>query len=140
MLFRSAPHVNFFIQKVNVPRISLRPIETPSPFIKIPYSGEHMDYANLQVTFKVDEKLQNYLEIHNWLRSLGKPHDFEEFAEIEKHPSVSGDGIFSDITISVLSVACVKYIHPSQVKFCPELTVPEFDEYGDGSIIRLDGP
>ena len=102
-LIKKAPHVNFFIQKVTLPRIFLKQIDTPNPFVKIPYQGEHLDYGTLDLAFIVDEKLQNYLEIHNWIRALGKPHDFGEYAEIEKKPSWTGDSIYSDVTLSILS-------------------------------------
>ncbi len=102
-LLKKAPHVNFFIQKVSIPRLYLKEANTSNPFVKIPYPGEHLDYANLDVTFIIDEAMQNYLEIHDWIRALGKPHDFEEYANIQNKPIASGDGIYSDITISILS-------------------------------------
>ena len=102
-LIKKAPNVNFFIQKVSTPRILLKEVNTPNPFVKIPYPGEHLDYANLDLTSIIDEKLQNYLEIHNWIRALGKPTDYSEYAKIEQKPSWTGDGIYSDVTLSILS-------------------------------------
>lgn len=102
-LIKKAPHVNFFIQKVSIPKIFLKEVDTPNPFVKIPYPGEHIDYENLDITFIVDENMQNYLEIHNWIRGLGKPHDFNEYANIQNKPSWTGDSIYSDITLSILS-------------------------------------
>jgi len=100
---KKAPHVNFFIQKVNIPEISIKPKETLNPFVKIPYSGEHMDYGTLSISFKVDEDLQNYLEIHNWMKALGKPQDYSEYANIANKDSMTGEGIYSDISVLVLS-------------------------------------
>ena len=57
---KKAPHVNFFIQKVNVPQIILKPPIAGNPFTNIPYPGDHIDYSTLEITFKVDEDLQNY--------------------------------------------------------------------------------
>lgn len=100
---KKAPHVNFFIQKVNVPPILLVAPEIPNPFVKFPIPGDHINYSDLSVTFKVDEDLQNYLEIHEWIKALGKPQDFEQFKNIEEKKSWTGDGIYSDITVSILS-------------------------------------
>ena len=100
---KKAPHVNFFIQKVNVPEINLKPPISTNPFVNIPYPGDHIDYATLNITFKVDEDLQNYLEVHNWIKALGKPRDFSEYKEIEEKKSWTGDGIYSDISVMVLS-------------------------------------
>ena len=100
---KKAPHVNFFIQKVNVPEINLKPPISTNPFVNIPYPGDHIDYSTLNITFKVDEDLQNYLEVHNWIKALGKPRDFSEYKEIQDKKSWTGDGIYSDISVMVLS-------------------------------------
>jgi len=100
---KKAPHVNFFIQKVNIPSIALPNVETPNPFVNLPYPGEHIKYGNLDISFKVDEDLQNYLEIHNWLVSLGKPENFDQYKTIQNVNPTSGDGIYSDIALYVLS-------------------------------------
>lgn len=100
---KKAPHVNFFIQKVNIPEISIRAPESTNPFVTIPYSGEHINYGILNIEFKVDENLENYLEIHNWLKSLGKPQDFEQYKNIQDIPTWTGDGIVSDISLLVLA-------------------------------------
>jgi hypothetical protein len=100
---KKAPHVNFFVQKVNIPSISLRNIDTSNPFVKIPYPGEHLDYGSLDLTFKIDEDLQNYLEIHNWLIGMGKPESYEQYRAIAGNPDYTGEGIVSDISVMVLS-------------------------------------
>ena len=100
---KKAPHVNFFIQKVGVPEMVLPAPVATNPMVNIPYPGDHIKYGDLSFTFKVDEDLQNYLEIHNWLRALGKPTDYEEHKVISEKALVTGDGIFSDISLMVLS-------------------------------------
>jgi hypothetical protein len=100
---KKAPHVNFFIQKVNIPPLLLVAPEIPNPFVKVPIPGDHINYSDLSITFKVDEDLQNYLEIHEWIKALGKPHDFDQYRAIEEKKSWTGDGIYSDITVSILS-------------------------------------
>lgn len=100
---KKAPHVNFFIQKVNVPQINLVAPNVSTPFVNTPYPGDHITYGELQITFKVDEDLQNYLEIHNWIKSLGKPDNFEQYRAIEEVKSWTGDGIYSDISVMILS-------------------------------------
>ena len=104
---KRAPHINFFIQKIGIPSISLPTYESPNPFVKIPEPGEHLDYGDLQITFRVDENIQNYLEIHNWLRALGKPKDFKEYRTLSQNPAYTGDGIRSDISLLILSSAKV---------------------------------
>lgn len=100
---KRAPHVNFFIQKITLPSIELPPVNTPNPFVNIPYSGDHITYGELSITFKVDEDLQNYLEVHNWIKSLGKPKDFEGHKNLSNKEDFTGDGLTSDISLMVLS-------------------------------------
>lgn len=100
---KKAPHVNFFIQKVNIPSINLISPEPNNPFVKTPIPGEHLNYGDLDITFKVDEDLQNYLEIHNWIKGLGKPQNFDQYKELQDKPSYTGEGIYSDISIILMS-------------------------------------
>ena len=100
---KKAPYVNFFTQKVNIPGISMPPKEAPNPMVNIPYPGDHLRYEPLVLDFKVDEDLQNYLEIHNWVRDLGFPEDFGQYRNIEEADPLSGEGIYSDISLVILS-------------------------------------
>jgi hypothetical protein len=100
---KKAPHVNFFIQKVNVPQIALGSPVFPTAFVNVPLPGEHINYSELEISFKVDEDLKNYLEIHNWIKALGKPENFDQYREIQDKKSWTGDGIYSDISVMILS-------------------------------------
>ena len=99
---KKAPNVNFFIQRVNIPSITLPSPTAPNPFVKIPYPGEHLTFGNLNISFKVDEDLQNYLELYNWINALGKPQDYKQYLTISEQPSYSGNGIYSDISVIAL--------------------------------------
>ena len=100
---KKAPNVNFFLQKVNLPEISVRNFDTPNPFVKIPYPGDHIDYGLLNISFKVDENLSNYLEIHEWLRALAPPEDRAEYGKLESFASWTGQGVYSDVSLIVLT-------------------------------------
>lgn len=100
---KKTPHVNFFIQKINIPELKLVSPEVGNPFVKYPIPGEHLDYGLLNITFKVDEDMQNYLEIHNWIKALGKPETYDQYKTIQDKKPGSEEGIYSDITLMVLS-------------------------------------
>jgi hypothetical protein len=100
---KKAPNVNFFIQKVNIPSIAMPNPQPNNPFVKTPIPGEHINFGELTITFKVDEDLQNYLEIYNWIVALGKPQNYDQFKTIQEKPITSGDGIYSDISLIILS-------------------------------------
>jgi len=38
-----------------------------------------LEYGNLTIEFLVDEYLENYISLHNWMTGLGFPQDREEF-------------------------------------------------------------
>ena len=100
---KRAPHVNFFIQKANIPEMLLRAPVYPNPMVKVPIPGDHIDYSDLSITFKVDEDLQNYLEVHNWIKALGKPINFDGYKQLQDKAITTGEGIYSDISLMVLS-------------------------------------
>lgn len=100
---KRAPTLNFFCQKINIPSLTLQIIDVPNAFNYLPNAANKVQYGELEVTFKVDENFQNYLEIHNWVRALGFPEKFEEYKEIAKNPQVTGEGIKSDIGMIILN-------------------------------------
>jgi len=102
---KKTPHVNYFVQSVNIPSVSLGTADADTPFIKIPFPGTKLTFGNLQVTFKVDEDMANYIEIYGWLRAVGFPDNFAQYTNIAGAALASGDGVFSDITLVVLDSA-----------------------------------
>lgn len=102
---KKTPHVNYFIQKVTVPSVTLGTADIDSPFTKIPFPGTKLTFGNLQVTFKVDENMMNYLEIYSWLRDVGFPDNFAQYSNIAGQAITSGSGVYSDINLIVLSSA-----------------------------------
>ena len=73
------PKVEFFITAVNLPGISLGTALMSTPYKDIPLPGEKLDYGNLSIEFLVDEYLENYISLHNWMTGLGFPQDREQF-------------------------------------------------------------
>lgn len=99
---KKLPNVNFFVQKVNVPGVSIAQSPTmPNPFTKIPYAGDHLEFEELQLTYTVDEDLSNYIEIHNWIRGLSFPDNFSEYKALANKPAVSGEGLKSDASLII---------------------------------------
>lgn len=99
---KRAPNLNFFIQQIIIPGVSLPSVDVNNPLLRIPYPGDHVMYEELSITFKVDENLQNYLEIQNWIRGIGKV-SYQEYATISNNKAYTGDGIRSDISVTVLT-------------------------------------
>lgn len=103
-ILKRAPHINFFLQRINLPQVSIqRAIEYSNPLINIPLSGEHITFDPLKITFKVDEDLQNYLEIFNWIKALGDYGRDGDYRALQDAVAGSEKGLVSDISLMVLS-------------------------------------
>ncbi len=76
------PKVEFFTVAANLPAVSLGESTYSTPFKEISLQGDQMTFENLEITFLVDEKLENYIELHNWMVGIGFPKartQFESF-------------------------------------------------------------
>ena len=72
-----APHLEYNAQSIIIPGLTLGVAYLPSPLVRIPNPG-NLSYGELSVAFKVDENLENYLEIFNWMERLGHPDKLED--------------------------------------------------------------
>lgn len=66
----------YYMQKFTVPAITLGTVEVPNPFSNLPLAGDHIDWGDLSIEFIVDEDMQNYGELYNWIIDLGLPDSF----------------------------------------------------------------
>tara|TARA_B100001996_G_scaffold193386_1_gene148073 strand:+ start:1143 stop:1688 length:546 start_codon:yes stop_codon:yes gene_type:complete len=103
-LLEKAKKVSFLCQKAEIPSVSVGNIDIPTRgMARIPIEG-NVVYGDLSLEFVVDEDLQNYMEIHNWIRALGTPQDFKERKEwVDKFSRQESDARFSDATLQVLN-------------------------------------
>ena len=77
------PKVEYFCTSVNIPGINLGGNLSQATSLKdIPIPGDKLTYEPLQMTFLVDENLENFQEIHGWLVGLGFPRDHSEFRNL----------------------------------------------------------
>ena len=116
------PKVEFFTVGATVPSIALGDAMFPTPFKDIPVMGDKFTYDNLSITFIVDEFLENYQSIHEWMTAIGFPKNRKQFRDFRANksnaPAVTlgesldiGDvkaaspvnALFSDATLTILS-------------------------------------
>ena len=128
------PNVEFFVQTANIPGITLGEVTMPTPLKDIPMPGDKVTYQSLDVSFLVDENLNNYKEIHDWITGLGFPEDHKQFNTLlatgaDRFPGttsstaatgtsipqpLSEGGIYSDATLTVLNN---KNIAKTEIRF-----------------------
>ena len=73
------PLVEWFVVSCNVPGITMGQGVVPTPLVDYPIVGEKLTYDNVSMTFLVDEKLENFMELHNWLINMAPPENVEQF-------------------------------------------------------------
>ena len=44
--------------------------------------GDHIDFGEMQITFRVDEDMKNYIEVFNWITALGSPSTFDDYKQM----------------------------------------------------------
>ena len=128
------PTVEFFVQSANIPGITLGETTLPTPLKDISMPGDKLTYQSLDVSFLVDENLNNYKEIHDWMTGIGFPEDHKQFADVlatgsdrfsrstastaavgsGKPAPLSEGGIYSDATLIVLNN---KNIAKTEIRF-----------------------
>ena len=128
------PEVEFTCQTANIPGISLGGATQSTPLLDVPVPGDKLTFGSLDITFLVDENLNNYKEIHDWLLGLGFPQNYTQFQDLQtegqdrfpgstrstanigrqpRAPLPEG-GIYSDATLTVLNS---KNIAKTEIRF-----------------------
>jgi hypothetical protein len=107
------PNVNFYVTDVNLPSLSLGSAQVSTPFKTLEFSGDHLEYGDLQITFMVDEDMQNYLEIYNWITAISYPESFTQYKALKDKPKGDKEGIYSDATLYILNSSMMPNIEVS---------------------------
>jgi len=76
-----APKIDFFSKSVNVPGINLGVAIQPTYLKDIAIPGDKLVFDDFRLTFNIDENLENYNLVQNWMRGLGYPESIYEYAE-----------------------------------------------------------
>ena len=92
------PNVEFYVQSVNIPDISSGVTTQQTPFKNIYRPGDKVEFGDLQITCAIDENMETYKEVWNWLIALTYPNGFEQYQALTEP---SGDGLYSDATLII---------------------------------------
>jgi len=98
-VIKRLPFVTFFTQNVDLPGVSINPVEQGTPFKTLYFTGDRLLYDQFTVTFRVNENMDNYLEIYNWMLGLSFPDNFTQFANLDE----SQDGLYSDASVMIMN-------------------------------------
>ena len=110
------PKASFFCNSARIPEINLGTAVQPSYLKDLDVPGDKLTYGDFSLRFLVDENMENYMTIHNWLTGLGYPETTQDFKDL----TTDEDGLrdlkrqFSDGSLHILNsnfrdVAIVKF-------------------------------
>lgn len=79
-------NVDFFVQSANIPSIALPATSNAqgTPFSNIPWQGDRLSWGELVVDFKVDESLNNWTDVFNWMKGIGFPENFKQYSDLKQ--------------------------------------------------------
>ena len=116
------PKVEFFTVAATVPSITMGEAIFPTPFKDIPIMGDKLTYENLSISFIVDEYLENYISLHEWMTAIGFPKSRTQFKDFRANtsnvaqttqgtsqdigdvqPATPANALFSDAYLMILS-------------------------------------
>lgn len=93
------PNLEYYAQSVNIPSTQLGVTNSfPIPFGQNPMHGDKIEYAPLTVSVRLDEDMDMYLEIYDWIMALAHPEGFKGYKELQDTKSV-----YSDASLIVLN-------------------------------------
>jgi len=99
------PKVSFFCNSARIPELTLALALQPTYLKDIDVPGEKLTYGDLTIRFLVDENLENYMAVHNWLTGLGYPETTQQYKDLITDEKGLQDPkeAFSDGTLRVLN-------------------------------------
>ena len=110
------PKVDFFSNSARIPELSLE-LTTQASYLKnIDIPGERLTFGDFTLRFLVDENMENYQSVYDWLTGLGFPETTREFANLTKDSDGQRDPkeAFCDGTLRILNS---NYREVAKVKF-----------------------
>ena len=99
------PKVSFFSNSTRIPEINMGTAIQPTYLKDLDVPGDKLSYGDFSLRFLVDENMENYMAVHNWLTGLGYPETTQQFKDL----TTNDDGIrdlkeqFSDGSLHILN-------------------------------------
>lgn len=79
LMIHILPTVKFYCQSFIIPGISLQALRQPTPLPDRPVHGTKMAFNTLSLTFRVDQNLENFIEIFDWMCALAPPKELKQY-------------------------------------------------------------
>lgn len=100
------PKLSFLSNSATVPGITLGTAVQPTYLRDLDVPGDKIQFEDFSMSFLVDETMENYMEIHNWIIGLGYPESVQQFKDLLNDEERNLNNIknqFSDGTLQILN-------------------------------------
>ena len=91
------PNIEFFVQKMSIPSLAANPVGRDTPLTTLYDINDKLTYSDLELQFIVDENMDNYKEILDWLEGISGPQNPQQHKALE----ISKYGFKSDIIATI---------------------------------------
>tara|TARA_Y100000004_G_C8942664_1_gene424815 strand:+ start:656 stop:1204 length:549 start_codon:yes stop_codon:yes gene_type:complete len=91
------PKMNYFVQSVNLPALEYSEVRQPTRFVDVKHPGNTFTFPNFDISFIVDEDMETFMEIFNWMKTMVA---IEDLRDVEMGPDN-----FCDASLFILNSA-----------------------------------
>lgn len=97
--------VGFFCNSAQIPEITLSSVVQETYLKDLDVPGTKISYGDLRIRFLVDEDMENYMTIYNWIMGLGFPETTQQYRDLITDDNDQRDPkqAFSDGTLYILN-------------------------------------
>ena len=102
------PELQFWVKECTLPNVTLSHPEIATPFKRLHAVSDTIEYGDLDVSFLVDEKMNNYEALLEWAQLVSFDENYDQVNQWRNkwfNPSTTGDSdelLVSDITVQVI--------------------------------------
>lgn len=89
LVLHDLPNLEFHVTEFTTPNITYTVSKLNYRQHYANVGNDKLDIGDINVSFKVDDDLNNYIELWNWLKGLGKPHTYEDRKRLNRELRVS---------------------------------------------------
>lgn len=102
LLLPRFPELQYYAQQFTMPTLSFPSATVATPFVDMPFAGDKATYGPLTFNFILDAKLNNFITIQDWIKSIGYVASREDFKNYERKDDIQTLGE-QDISILFLN-------------------------------------
>lgn len=100
------PSIGILCQGVFIPGLMLGEVMTSTPFTHLNIAGDKLSYEKLSMTVAIDEDMEIYREVNQWIKGIAFPEGFHQYGKTRLKENIKEptyDPIYSDITVILLN-------------------------------------